>query len=861
MNNKIIEELEIIVRAQVESARKDIKKIANDSKVFANSVIKDIKNINKTDLEKFKNNIKSGIEEVKKIKDEIHEIEIFDGNVSFKVNADFSDFDKKSKEAYNKLASEESSVDVVTNKVTNEVTNSSTTTSNFSPIAVEVDTSQADKDIYSLQQRLNDFNALTIKEQLVTVGMQIEQLIPSVAKVKSEFQNAFQGLRVNDAIEGWKIGIDTVNQKTSTIKNIFNETMNEVKSRISPVTSIFKNIGTVGKNAFTELKANINESANTVGSPLNKLKMLVSKIREVGKETDKTKKKGNSFGIEFGKSLSSGINSIKRFALSLLSIRTAFTAISKASQAYLSFDTQLQDSIQNSWNVLGSLLAPVLEYVASLFSKLVSTAATFVKTLTGVDLVARANAKSLKKQEEATKKALSTSKSLSGIDDIDTLSSGTSTNGDESQTITIEPIDITPLQKFLNSAKSIFSQLFAPIKDAWDNSGQVVVDGIIAALTGLSDFGSSVFTSLFEVWTNGTGLETMNIIFELFGSILNIIGQVSSSLSDAWNKNNIGTQTVQNIWNGYNNLLLIIKSVFDTFKAKWDELGQPICDTFMGIVNDLSSKFEDLTKKFKEIWNDGGKYLFEKIIELGAKFIEIAGWIWEQFVSPIMSWFIDKIVPAMNPLFKALGNIIDVGLEIVDFIKNVFTGNWSKAFENIKGIISGAWDFIKNIFSAGGKIFVGIVDGIASAFKTMVNAIISGINRVIKVPFDVVNGLLNTIRNCTIPIIDVKPFKGLWEQNPLPVPQIPKLATGNVATEPLIAQFGEYPGAKSNPEVTSPVSIMKDSFRAVLNEFDFGGTRVDRIVVNVAGENFYDDTIDYINDKSERLGVSVIKEM
>jgi len=55
--------------------------------------------------------------------------------------------------------------------------------------------------------------------------------------------------------------------------------------------------------------------------------------------------------------------------------------------------------------------------------------------------------------------------------------------------------------------------------------------------------------------------------------------------------------------------------------------------------------------------------------------------------------------------------------------------------------------------------------------------------------------------------------------------------------------------------------MMKDSFRDVLNEFDTEGTRIDRLCINVAGENFYDDTIDYINEKSERNGVSVIKEV
>lgn len=90
---------------------------------------------------------------------------------------------------------------------------------------------------------------------------------------------------------------------------------------------------------------------------------------------------------------------------------------------------------------------------------------------------------------------------------------------------------------------------------------------------------------------------------------------------------------------------------------------------------------------------------------------------------------------------------------------------------------------------------------------------------------------------------------------------IPRLATGDVAYEETQVIVGEYPSANTNPEIISPVSMMKDSFRDVLNEQDGGGTRVDRLCINVAGENFYDDTIDYINEKSTRKGVSVIKEV
>ena len=930
-SKNIIEEIDIIIRAKVEEARKDIRSVVKETEKMVSSVSGNMKKLDKSgQLDSFRKGLENARDELENLEEEVREIGVTMDGVKFKFNpkieGDFTKQYEKAIEEAEKEMEKESSFsikpDIDMEKVekrkaelraiAKEFNNpgsggsSAPSPSSSSKGGKEVvehhhPDSGLSKEYDVLREKIkasvqelknlkaeasklelkgmNPYEIMSFSDGFKLLRAQITETFPTLSQFKADVQANLSGaLGDGTLLQKMALGFEnlktkissagvTIENKVNKIKTSISKVGGEISGKLAPITSVFGNIGKFGVATFNKVKTKLQSIGDTVSKPVGKLKTFINRIRSLGTEADKAKKKGSSLGSTFtkgfngvGKAISSGVGSIKKFALSLLSVRGAFTMISRAAQSYLSFDTQLQDSITNSWNVLGSLLAPILEYVAGLFSKLVSVVATFVKTLTGVDLVAKANAKALDKQTKSAQKSAQAQKQLSGIDDIDTLSSG-SGGGEETPTISVQEVDIKPLENFLNKAKDIFSKLFAPIKEAWDTSGQLVVDGVITALTGLGEFGSSVFGSLFEVWTNGTGMETLNIIFGIFGSIFSIIGEISSKLSEAWNKNNIGTQTVQNVWNGFNNLLTIIKGVFDTFRKKWDEIGQPVCDIFVNFINDLSEKFENLTEKFKEIWDGGGKYLFEKIIELGAKFIEIAGWIYDEFISPVIDWFIDKIVPALDPLFKALGNIIEVGIEIVDFIKNVFTGNWKKAFENIKGIISGCWDFIKNIFSAGGKIFVGIVDGISSAFKTMVNAIISGINKVIKVPFNVVNGLLNTIRNVNIPIIDVKPFKGLWDQNPLPVPQIPQLASGTVAYEPVVAQIAEYAGARNNPEIVSPVNMMKSAFRDVLNEFDTSGTRFDRLVINVAGENFYDDTIDYINDKSERMGVSVIKEM
>ena len=142
-------------------------------------------------------------------------------------------------------------------------------------------------------------------------------------------------------------------------------------------------------------------------------------------------------------------------------------------------------------------------------------------------------------------------------------------------------------------------------------------------------------------------------------------------------------------------------------------------------------------------------------------------------------------------------------------IKTVFTTVWNTIYDTVKGI----WDNILKLFSSGGKIFSGVVDGVANVFKTIVNTLISGINKVIAIPFKTINGLLNTIRNASF--LGISPFKGLWEQNPLPVPKIPKLEKGGILRK---GQVGFLEG--NGAEAVVPLDRNKYWIKAVAKEFD-----------------------------------------
>lgn len=155
--------------------------------------------------------------------------------------------------------------------------------------------------------------------------------------------------------------------------------------------------------------------------------------------------------------------------------------------------------------------------------------------------------------------------------------------------------------------------------------------------------------------------------------------------------------------------------------------------------------------------------------------------------------------------WKAIKTIFSPSM-VTDFFGGIWKGI-KGAFGHVAGwfknIFSVAWQAVKDVFSKGGKIFSGIKDGIASVFKMVVNKLISGINTIIAFPFKKINGMLNAIRDVKIPIINKKPFSGLWGKDPMPVPKIPMLAQGGYVQKntPQLAMIGDN---RHQGEVVSP---------------------------------------------------------
>lgn len=217
-----------------------------------------------------------------------------------------------------------------------------------------------------------------------------------------------------------------------------------------------------------------------------------------------------------------------------------------------------------------------------------------------------------------------------------------------------------------------------------------------------------------------------------------------------------------------------------------------------------------------------------------AAIAAVVVWIVAKWTS-IKEW-ISKTISSIDAAFEQfLANVEEGVAAAVDWViekwtavKDWFSGLWEKvssgavaAWDGIKSAFKSvpewfqskfrdAWQKVKDVFSTGGRIWSGIKEGIESTFRTVVNAIIRGMNTIIAVPFNRINFMLNMIRNASF--LGISPFQNLWGVNPLPVPQIPMLARGAVipANRQFLAVLGDQ---RNGNNLEAPESLLRQIVR------------------------------------------------
>ena len=166
-----------------------------------------------------------------------------------------------------------------------------------------------------------------------------------------------------------------------------------------------------------------------------------------------------------------------------------------------------------------------------------------------------------------------------------------------------------------------------------------------------------------------------------------------------------------------------------------------------------------------QIWTNFSNMVGNAITAIGQKFPMLGAYL--------QGWW--------ESIQAAVDNVKAIFQNIIDFISNVFSGNWSAAWQNIVNIFGNLFGMIVNLA------------------KAPINGVISAINWV-----------LSKINSISVTIPDWVPGVG-GKTLGFNIPTIPQLAEGGVATSPTLAEIGEG----GEPEAVMPLSKLA----ALLDEY------------------------------------------
>ena len=295
---------------------------------------------------------------------------------------------------------------------------------------------------------------------------------------------------------------------------------------------------------------------------------------------------------------------------------------------------------------------------------------------------------------------------------------------------------------------------------AGDNLGDTI-DKLKAAGTGLFNQLGSALIPVVQKLADAL-LKLLPTLQPIIDKIMPILGKLMETIVP------ILVRLIESLLPPLLDIVIALLPLFDTLVEQVLppilEIIEQILPFVVQIVQQVMPILVSLLQTFLPIITDIIKTVLPVILKL-----------LDALLTPLLK-LLNIIMPPLNEIFRALGGILTNNLGtafkalepiignikkhfelLIDFVKNVFTGNWKGAWENVKSIFANIWDAIKNVV------------------KIPINWIINGLNTFI-------SGLNNIKIPDWVPLIGGKGFS---------ISKIPLLANGGTITEAGSAIVGD----------------------------------------------------------------------
>lgn len=354
--------------------------------------------------------------------------------------------------------------------------------------------------------------------------------------------------------------------------------------------------------------------------------------------------------------------------------------------------------------------------------------------------------------------------------------------------------DVTPLVNQVvlsigNTLGGLYESVGMIFSDLWNI---VIFPSVqkwsIDILPALTDFASQ-FSYTFDVL-----LEEVKLTFERIWqeAIAPALARIQGIWEDAWD-------SILAFWEKWGEPIFekvreAIQNTSDTLENIWENTISPVWDKFMETVDKL--------------WREHIKPFVDNFLDFVGLLVSSALEIYNKFILPIINWVSEKLGPVISDwLGKGLEDIgdfvgfivdrvnwvIDILKHLINFITGVFTGDWGKAWDGLKGI------------------FKMLVNDMISMVENFVNFFVRAINRVI--------GSLNTLS------VDVPDWVPLIGGNTFGfnIPRVSELRLPRLATGAVIPPNREFMAVLGDQNRGYNIEAPEDLIRKIVREESGGG--------------------------------------
>lgn len=711
-----------------------------------------------------------------------------------------------------------------------------------------------------------------IKESIGAIGAWIKGLIAfvgvitgvvfSVSKLGDSIDKGSQKMNMSaEQYQKWAYAMELSGSSIEELREGYNQMSGQISQAVNGTKE--------SQKAFQRLGVNLKDTKGNLRSTGDIFEDVVVSLQNMDNTTERTALAYKLFGESVSK-LNPLLNNNANFLREV--VRTQNALGSQMSDNLVAQSAKFQDAIttlgqawQGFTNLLGETFLPIIQKIVVWITVAIAKITILLRVLFGIK-----KDKSSETMNKATNSVSSYAGAVSKATDA-VKEFKKQTMGFDEMNI-IQPTDMATgagagavdagygvnMGGSEGSLGSLLPEDALADIEAFEKKMDEIGGKVAGWVTGLSILGGAILLII--------GALSLNLPLVLIGETLAgigvAIGDASGTFSewDAWLNGiweSISTwfsDTISAIGDFFTNVWNDIKdgakSAVDAIKGFFSDIGDWF---YTNVIEPIGNFFSDLWQDIKDIANSVADWFVEAWTDIKNFFVDIWNSIKEKasntwdgiknVFSTVGNWFHEKVISPVGDFFSGMWGKLKKGAKDAwAGIKDVFS-----TVANFFGdIFSKAWKKVKDIFSTGGKIFDGIKDGIVDAFKAIVNAIITGINKVVALPFKSINWALTKIKN--IEILGLKPFDWVYT---IDVPQIPKLAKGGITNGATLAEIGE-----AGREMVLPLEAntqWMDLLAEKINQRQGRGIPT-KLILQVNGRTFGETAIENINEITKQTG-------